>query len=148
MAKFSDFRSLVNFYKSLDSQPCWREVYANVIDEVEDFEVDGVRFITESSIDSIQQDELSGDLYVLGCFNSWFLADILSIDEEVIQAMKEAEAFEALGKLIVLMGKLEELQGAYASADGYGHHFNKYDNGEDEYTFNGTMYHVFDNRNY
>ncbi len=116
-----------------------RDVIQAVADNESDFEVDNYRFISEDDIDQIQQDELESDEYILGCFNAWFLADVLGIDCDVIEAMQKAEAYEAVGKLVISMGKLAELQSAYASADGYGHHFNHWDGSEDEI----GNYHVF-----
>ena len=118
-----------------------REVLENIRDEESDFCVDSYRFIRSDSIDEIMQEELSADDYMLGCFNAWFIADILDIDTEVIEAMQEAEAFAAIGKLVHSLDKLEELQKAYASADGYGHHFNNWDGSENEV----GEYYVFPN---
>ena len=110
-----------------------RELCDNAaIDENADFEVDNYRFIKENSIDKIQQDELSSDEYTLGCFNAWFLADVLNIDIDVIEAMQKSEAYDVIGELVLSMGKLDELQKAYASADGYGHYFSSYDFSEDQ----------------
>lgn len=141
--KYSDVKKIKAFCAGLFSEPDYREVISNAGED--DFEVDGVRFISDAAIDQIQQDELSSDEYMLGCFNAWFIADVLGIDLDVIEAMQKAEAFEAIGKLIISMGKLEELQGEYSRQDGYGHHFNGYDFGEEEITIDGTLYHVFDN---
>ena len=99
------------------------------------------RFIREDAIDSIMQDELSNDEWLLGTFNDYFLSDVLEIDIDVIQAMQKAEAFEALGKLIISTGKLEELQEKYVSEDGYGHHFGHYDGYE--YELNSQPYYAF-----
>ncbi len=140
--KYSHIKRIRQFCESLTSEPDWREVARNIENGEYDFEVDNVRFIKESAIDEIQCEELSSDLYILGCFNAWFLADVLDIDQDVIEAMQKAEAYEALGKLIVSMCKLPELQAAYASADGYGHHFNRYDGNQEEI----AGYYVFDNR--
>ena len=108
-----------------------------------DFTVDAAngefRFICSAEIDSVQCEELASDLYILGCFNATFLSSILDIDEDVIDAMQEHEAYEAVGKLVLAMGKLKELQEAYSSCDGYGHHFAHYDHNEHE--ING--FHVF-----
>ena len=145
--KYSQVKAIRNFCDSLDSSPDYREVLQNILNGSEDFEVDSVRFINSDSIDQIQQDELSNDLYCLGCFNDWFIADVTGIDTDVIEAMQKAEAYEAVGKLIISLGKLAELQEAYASADGYGHHFNYYDGAEEEFRINGETFHVFDNRN-
>lgn len=104
-----------------------REIIENIVNEVNDFEVDEHRFILSTEIDSIMQQELKDDLYMLGCFNADFLSGILDIDMDVITTLQEAEANEGLGKLILSLGKLEEIQQEYASLDGYGHHFNNYD---------------------
>jgi len=144
--KYSELKAIRTLCDGLFSTPDWREVFDNIYDKEPDFEVDGVRFIDADCIDDIQQEELSGDEYMLGCFNSWFLADILGIDEDVILAMQKAEAFEAIGKLVLSMGKLEELQKEYAAADGYGHHFNHYDGEEEELIVGKAHYYVFDNR--
>ena len=71
-----------------------REIVANILADDRDFEVDGYRFIHMNDIDDVQQDELSSDEYILGCFNAWFLADVLGIDTDVIEAMQKAEAYE------------------------------------------------------
>ena len=108
-----------------------------------DFTIDAdngeYRFICSEEIDSIQCCELENDLYVLGCFNASFLTSILDIDIDVIEAIQQSEAFEAIGKLIISMGKLKELQEDYSSLDGYGHHFAHYDH--EEHEING--FHIF-----
>lgn len=141
--KYSQVKTIKSFCANLFSEPDYREVIAHAGED--DFEVDGVRFIRANAIDTIQCDELASDEYVLGCFNAWFLADVLGIDQDVIEAIQKAEAFEAIGKLIISMGKLEALQQAYSRADGYGHHFNSYDFSEEEIIIDGIDYHVFDN---
>lgn len=143
--KYSELKAIRAFCNKLHSSPDWRKVAAAIEDSYDDFEVGNVRFIDTDAIDHIQQEELSYDEYILGCFNAWFIADILDIDCDVIEAMQKEGGYEAVGKLIISLGKLEELQQAYARADGYGHHFNHYDFNEKKLTVNGTLYHVFDN---
>ena len=115
------------------------EVLRNMENLDSDFEVGNYRFIHTDDIDEVQRDELSSDEYMLGCFNASFLASVLDIDQDVIEAMQKAEAYEAVGKLVLSMDKLEELQQDYVKWDGYGHHFNHYDGNEIE-TGN---YHIF-----
>ena len=113
-----------------------RETLENMRDNEADFTVGSYleyRFIHQGYIRQIMMDELESDLYVLGCFNAWFLADVLDVDCDVIEAMQKAEAYEAIGKLVVSQGKLGELQQKYAAADGYGHHFAHYDGNEHEF---------------
>jgi hypothetical protein len=143
--KFSEIKAIKSFCADLLSTPDWKEVFENIIDGTDDFTVDNVRFIKSDCIDSILADELGNDDYILGCFNAWFVADVTGIDTDVIEAMQKVEAYEAIGKLIKSLGKLDVLATAYASADGYGHHFNGYDFGEEEISVDGTLYHVFDN---
>ena len=104
----------------------WREVIDNLADENVDFEVDGFRFIADNVIDSVQQDELESDDYVLGCFASWLIADILDIDSETVEEIQKT-APQALGKLLIAQDKIAELQYEYVRHDGYGHHFAHYD---------------------
>jgi hypothetical protein len=108
-----------------------------------DFVVGGYRFIRHDYIDEIMCDELKSDEYMLGCFNAWFIADVLDIDCDVIEAMQKADAYEAIGKLIISMHKLIDLQRAYVSADSYGHHFNKYDGNQDELDIGSDTYYYF-----
>jgi len=110
----------------------WRDAVESIAMKEEDFEVGNYRFICQDEIDKIQQDELSWEPYILGCFNDWFLAGVLDLDIDVIKELQKAEAFEALGKMVLSMDKLEELQQEYASCDGYGHHFAHYDHSTEE----------------
>lgn len=144
--KYSEIKKLKAFCEGLTSQPDWRDVFNAITCREHDFEVSNVRFIDTDNIDEIQQEELGGDEYILGCFNADFLSEVLNLSVEVIEAIQDAEGFEALGKMVLEMDKLEELQEQYASADGYGHHFNHYDGNEEELFFAGNIYHVFDNR--
>ena len=109
-----------------------KTVYSEMINDESDFEIDNFRFIHEDIIDDIMKEELSSDEYILGCFNSWFLSDILDIDEDVIKVLQEQEAYEALGKLVISMNKIDDLVEKYVSCDRYGHHFNHYDGSEEQ----------------
>lgn len=129
-----------NDFDLLDS----RELYQNIADNINDFEIKDFRFILESDIDSIMIEDLKNDEYILGCFQAWFISDITGIGYEAVKAIQDAEAFEALGKLIISMGKIEELQEQYVSMDGYGHHFAQYDGETDEdLLFISTGYYAF-----
>ena len=110
----------------------WRDAVESISMEEDDFEVDLHRFIRMDKIDEIQQNELSYEPYILGCFTDWFLAGILNLDIDVIKELQKAEAYEALGKMVLSMDKLEELQEQYVSCDGYGHPFAHYDHNEHE----------------
>ena len=136
---------LKTFCADLHSTPDADEVLECIDNGESDFFVNNVRFIDTAHIDKILAEELSSCEYSLGCFMSGFIADQTDLDVDVIQTLQTAEAFEALGKLIIKMCDMEEYARAYASADGYGHHFNSYDFGQEEITINDIDYLVFDN---
>ena len=137
--KLSDLRTVKELSNELDLD--FKELVGNIVDENEDFEIENYRFIKSSEIDTIQQDELKGDLYILGCFTDWFIADNTNLSLKVVQALQKAEAFEELGELIV--DDVETIQEEYARLDGYGHHFNHYDGNEWEVNLNGIDYYYF-----
>jgi len=137
--KLSDLRTVKELSNELDLD--FKELVENIVDENDDFEIDNYRFIKSSEIDTIQQDELKSDLYILGCFTDWFIADNTNLSLKVVQALQKAEAFEELGELIV--DDIETIQEEYARLDGYGHHFNHYDGNEWEANLNGIDYYYF-----
>lgn len=94
---------------------------------LEDFCGGEVRIIHKNDIDEIQQEELKSDMYVLGCFNADFVAKVTGLPQQMIEACQQAEAYEAIGEGILATDSLEKLQSEYASEDGYGHHFARYD---------------------
>ena len=144
--KFSDLKTTEEFTEyTLHSQPDWREVAKFIEHGWDDFEVDNVRFIKDSQIDKILAEELENDLYMLGCFNANFLACFISLPEKSIATLQDADQFEVIGELVADGCDMEDFASAYASADGYGHHFNQYDGGEEELNVNGVTYLVFDN---
>ena len=137
--KLSQLRDVKNLSNELDID--FKELTEQIIDESNDFEIDDYRFIKVSEIDTIQQDELKNDLYILGCFTDWFIADNTNLSLKVVQALQKAEAFEELGELIV--DDIETLQSEYSRLDGYGHHFGRYDGNEYEITLNDIEYYYF-----
>jgi hypothetical protein len=137
--KLSDLRTVKELSNELDID--FRELVENVIDENDDFEIENYRFIKESEIDEIQQRELKDDLYILGCFQAWFIADNTDLSLRVVEALQKAEAFEELGELMI--DDIETIQREYARTDGYGHHFNRYDGNENEIVLNDINYYYF-----
>ena len=137
--KLLQLRDVKNLSNELDID--FRELTEQITDENDDFEIDNYRFIKVSEIDTIQQDELKSDLYILGCFSDWFIADNTDLSLKVVQALQKAEAFEELGELIV--DDIETLQSEYSRLDGYGHHFGRYDGNEYEITLNNVEYYYF-----
>ena len=137
--KLSQLRDVKNLSNELDID--FRELTEQITDENDDFEIDNYRFIKVSEIDTIQQDELKSDLYILGCFSDWFIADNTDLSLKVVQALQKAEAFEELGELIV--DDIETIQSEYVRMDGYGHHFGRYDGNEHETVLNNIEYYYF-----
>ena len=137
--KLSQLRDVKTLSNELDID--FKELVEQIIDEVDDFEMEDYRFIKVSDIDTIQQNELKSDLYLLGCFNADFIADNTDLSLKVVQALQKAEAFEELGELIV--DDIETIQSEYSRLDGYGHHFGRYDGNEYEITLNDVDYYYF-----
>lgn len=141
--KYSELKAIRAFCASLHSEPDWREVVENIGQD--DFTVDNVRFIRADAIDSIQADEMENDSYILGCFNASDIAAATGWPVVLIEAAQKGEAFEEIGEGMT-RDQVEALQQIYYRADGYGHHFNSYDFGEEKITLDGIDYLVFDCR--
>ena len=107
-----------------------KEVRLNMIKEA-DFEINNYRFIHSDRIDDILEDELLWDEYVLGCFNAWFISDIIDMDIEAVEALQKADKYEVLGKMMI--PHIEKVAEEYVRHDGYGHHFAHYDGYEHEF---------------
>lgn len=137
--KLSQLRDVKNLSNELDID--FRELTEQIIDEVDDFEIEDYRFIKVSEIDTIQQNELKYDLYMLGCFNASFIAENTNIPYNAIVVLQNADAYESLGELMEY--NIEAIQQGYVSMDGYGHHFGRYDGNEYEITLNDTEYYYF-----
>ena len=137
--KLAQLRDVKELSNELDID--FRELTEQITDENDDFEIDNYRFIKVSEIDTIQQDELKSDLYILGCFNADFIEDNTNLSLKVIQALQKAEAFEELGELIV--DDIETIQSEYVRMDGYGQHFGRYDGNEHETVLNNVEYYYF-----
>lgn len=91
------------------------------------------RIIENDCIESIMKDELSDDTYLLGCFNAWFLSDIMNIPSEAIEKIQNANCYDALGIIISNNDKMMDyLVQEYISSDGAGHHFSVYDGSEND----------------
>lgn len=114
--KYSQVKELKEFCLGLHSEPCYREVLEKM--DNADFEVNGVRFISDDEIDTIWTASLIEE--IKDCYVISEVPDFVVIDWE-----QTAEN---------------------CKVDGLGHHFNSYDGGEEEITIDGTWYHVFDNR--
>lgn len=143
--KLSTIRTIKQFCHGLHSEPCWREVLENILDGETNFEVDNVRFITDDTILRVLADELVSDDYLLGCFSALFIAGQTDWPIALIEAAQKGGEYEALGQAVAENCDMEAFAEAYASVDGYGHHFNHYDSSEEELNVNGVLFHVFDN---
>lgn len=141
---FSQIKTIKSFCEELFSTPDWREVVGQIADDETDFEVDNVRFIHTDSIDSIMADELEGDEYVLGSFNTNTIADVTGWPSMLIEAAQKGGAYKEIGEALIDGDFVPALAKAYSDADGYGHHFNSYDGNEEELNIGSSMFHVFD----
>ena len=95
-----------------------------------DFMNDDYRMIHEEVLHDVMRDELKWEPYLLGSFNTHFLANLetLDLDYDFIKQLQEKEAFEAIGELIIRTpGALEELVEDFISEDGPGPYFAPYD---------------------
>lgn len=126
--KYSEIKTIKS---ELDNMGCdnWREFVENVRDRQVDFHIDDHRFIHCESIDDIMIEELESDEYLLGSFNASFLIYYMDLEEQDIMHIQE-KCPEAIGKMIIATGQLNNVQSGYVSADGYGHHFAHYDHEE------------------
>jgi hypothetical protein len=104
-----------------------RELAQNIIDGAEDFEIDCYRFIEEDEIDKIQVEELQSDPYILGCFNTSFIADNSNLSYDIVEALQKGDQYESLGQHLIDNDCVEDMQEEYSRLDGYGHHFAHYD---------------------
>ena len=137
--KLSQLREVKNLSNELDID--FRELTEQITDENDDFVIDNYRFIKVSEIDTIQQDELKSDLYILGCFNASFIAENTNIPYNAIVALQKADAYESLGEM--MKGDIETIQSEYSRLDGYGHHFGRYDGNEHKTVLNNVEYYYF-----
>lgn len=104
-----------------------KDVIKEITEGIQNFEMANHRFIQSEIIGGVLEKVLSSDLYLLGCFNASFIADVTELPIEMIEACQAAEAYEAIGKGILATDSLEALAKGYQEADGYGHHFAHYD---------------------
>ena len=102
---------------------------------------DDWRLIAHDEAAKILAEQFKGDLYVLGCFSPWFIADHLNITTDTVEKMQAAEGFEALGELIAA-NKLVEFAQKAIDTDGLGHFFNSYDGEETEVCIDGKWFSI------
>jgi hypothetical protein len=127
---YSQLKPLCKQLSQLGFDYSERREIVSEMESSDDFEACSYRFIDSDSIDRIMRDELTSDIYVLGCVADWFAADMLELPIDVIQLMQKSEAFEAIGTL--LARDIETVQEAMVRSDGYGSHFGRYDGNEHE----------------
>ena len=141
--KYSQTQKLI---EAMVSAPAWREVVEKILSGGQDFEVDGVRFIHDDVILSVLADELTNDEFILGCFAAGCIAEATGWPEVLITTVQKAEAYAEIGAAMDA-DQVRKLAEIYSSADGFGHHFNRYDGSEEELIVDGFgLFHVFDNR--
>ncbi len=125
--------------KNLIGQDNWRSALEQIMQGNEDFysDDDCWRIIKADCAMDVLVSELESDEYLLGSFNSWFLADVTNLPESVFQILQKSEAYEAIGELIISLGKVDELAQEYVRHDGSGHHFSHYDGNEHSFCWYG-----------
>jgi hypothetical protein len=123
--EYSEIKQLYELAEELGIDA--RELVTKVDEDEKEFYLGGYRFIQETYIDEIQVEELESDPYILGCFNTGFIADNTELDYEIVQALQEGDKYDALGRYIIDNRYTEGMQEEYARLDGYGHHFASYD---------------------
>ena len=144
--KFSQIKQIRTVCDELVSQPAWREVVEKILDSEQDFDVDGVRFIHDDIILDVLADELTNDGFILGCFAAVCIAEATGWPVVLIEAAQSGHAYQQIGAAMD-KDQVRKLAEIYSGADGFGHHFNAYDGGEEELTVDGFgLFHVFDNR--
>ncbi len=99
------------------------------------------RIVSHDEAAKILAEQFESDLYVLGCFSPWFIADHLGIATDTVEKMQAADGFEALGELIAAKNLVEFAQKAI-DTDGLGHLFNSYDGEEAEVYIDGKWFSV------
>jgi len=110
----------------------------------DDFEVDNYRVIAAHVIDEKLLEYWQDDLYVLGGSYPHFLAAVTGIDQEVFEAMQKAEAYEAIGKLLVKGDHMQNYLATFWQYGGtYGEVFNSWDGSEKTAELNGETYYLF-----
>ena len=125
------YSEIKKFKSTLSDMGCddWRDVIEKVKSKDYDFTVGNYRFIDADCIDDIIKEEIESDEYLLGSFNADFLTYFLDLEEQDIRHIQERSP-EAIGKLIIATGQLQNVIDGYVQADGYGHHFAHYDHEE------------------
>ncbi len=126
-------------YIGIDSD----EVIEKITEGDIDFEVGNYRFIHQDNIDEIMCREMSDDPYILGCYNAWFIAENTDLSIDIVEALQEADKFDAIGQHIIDNEFAEAMQQSSVSYDGYGPHFAGYDGYEIEDLLDICGYYVF-----
>ena len=144
--KYSQIKQIRALCDDLVSVHAWRDVVEKILSGVQDFEVDGDRFIHDDVILSVLADELTNNEYILGGFASWCIAQATDWPALLIEAAQKGRAYAEIGDAMDT-DQIRKLAEIYSSAEGFGHHFNRYDGGEEELRVEEFgLFHVFDNR--
>ena len=117
----------------------WREIAPEIDDDSNDIREGHYRLIHEDDIDEILKEELLSDLWMLGSFSAWFIADITGLDCDTVEKAQKDESFELLGQLMA--NNIDEVVSDFVRYDGYGHHFNSWEGSEENF----GNYYVFRN---
>ena len=102
---------------------------------------DDWRIVAHDEAAKILAEQFKGELYSLGCFSPWFIADHLNIATDTVEKMQACDGFEALGELIAA-NKLVEFAQKAIDTDGLGNFFNSYDGEETEVCIDGKWFSI------
>lgn len=125
----SDLKSMTDAGIEVDNL---KDIFSAIRGGETDFEVGNYRFIGESSIDEVMQDELASDTYTLGCCTPWFVGNMLGVSPDDVKRCQDADCMDFIG--VMLAKDIEATQQGIVSADGYGGHFAHYDGNENTIT--------------
>ena len=117
-------------------------LYNIIVNDETDYESENYRIIHDNYIDGILADEIGCDSYILGCFSADAIADATGWPYDLIRAAQKGEAFSEIGDAMTT-DQIQRLAEIYAAADGYGHHFAKYDGKEYEIGTGSAGYYLF-----
>ena len=112
----------------------FREILINISQEESDFEIGGYRFIKADDIDSILEDELDSDPYIIGSLADWLLSNVLNIDIDIVKVAQDTGLYDELGDSVIRQDAVRSLKEKIVTLDGYGSYFARYDRHEHSIT--------------
>jgi hypothetical protein len=141
--RYSEAKEIITELRDNFEKDEIKDIIAEFVNETDDFEIGGFRFIKESEIEAIFEDYLKQDPYSLGCFSDWFIADNSDLSYDIVKALQDAGKFDTLGDHIIDNDFLSDFAKEAIATDGYGNFFGTYDGNEYELNVGGIHYYYF-----